>query len=184
MYFAYHKSIKYCMLLLVASLVCACDIEEDKKKEAAHNVTYDGPAMEIKDVNTLYSEKAEIKINMKAPVQWEYKNGDRKFPKGVYIEFFEKKGQPATSYLRSNWAMYDKAKNLYTVTGDVISENRKEHKKLKTEKLNWNPATREVYTDVFVRMETQTEVLTGHGFTADQEFKSYKIKKVTGILLR
>lgn len=167
-------------MISIASLQ-SCNTEEEKKKELLVNKPFDGPIMKIDTVTTYYSENAEIRIKLEAPQQWEYANGDRKFPKGVYIQFYEKGKLDQASYLKSNWAFYDKAKKTYTVRDNVIAENKLEKKKLKTEELLWNPTTKKVSTDKFVQMQTGTEVLLGDGLDADQDFKKFKVRHPHGI---
>jgi LPS export ABC transporter protein LptC len=176
------KAIVYLFLCIVSiGAIQSCNTEEEKKKEALVNKPFDGPMMKIDTVTTYYSEQAEIRIKLEAPQQWEYQNGDRKFPKGVYIQFYEKGKSVKASYLKSNWAFYSKAKNTYTVRDNVIAENKLEKKKLKTEELLWNPVTGKVSTDKFVQMQTGTEVLLGDGLDADQDFKKFKVRHPHGI---
>ena len=169
------------LLVVLAAGFQSCDTEEDKKKEALVNKPLEGPTLIIDSGTTYYSEQAQLRMKMQAPLQWEYQNGDRKFPKGVFIQFYEKDGKVAKSYLKANWGMYEKAKNVYTVRGNVIAENAQEKKKLKTEELLWNPLTHNVSTDKFVQMQTGNEVLLGDGLDADQDFKKFKVRHPHGI---
>lgn len=141
---------------------------------------YDGPLIIATDVHTLFSDSALLKVELKAPLQYEYENGDRVFPKGIIIYFLEKDGHVSNS-LKANHGKFYKSTGIYTATGNVIINDTVAHKKMNTEKLHWNPAKKKVYTDKFVRIETLTEVLTGNGLDANQDFSYYKIIKPTGI---
>lgn len=128
----------------------------------------------------LYSDSAVVKVEMKSPLQNEYENGDRIFPKGIELIFFDTDGL-VNSTLTANHAKLDKKTGLYIVRGNVIITGVKEYKKMNTEELYWNPATKRVYTDKFVRIETKEEILTGNGLDAAQDFKAYKILYPTGV---
>ena len=141
---------------------------------------YNGPTAVMNEVNMLFSDSAIVKVQLIAPVQNEYLNGNRTFPKGVLIYFYDNDGT-LNSSLSGNQGKFDKEKNLYTVKGDVIITGIKEYKKLNTEELHWNPITKKVFTDKFVRIETKEEILTGNGLDASQDFKQYAIRNVTGI---
>ena len=60
--------------------------------------------------------------------------------------------------------------------------NIKNNERLNTEELFWNPTDEEIYTEKFVRIETEDQILLGQGLTADQDFSTYKIEKLTGEL--
>ena len=136
--------------------------------------------MEVDNVNSLLTDSAQPKILLKAPKQIELQNGDRNFPKGVNIEFYGQQTQKS-SILTAKKGKYNKDKNLYTVTDDVVIVNQEEHKKLNTEELHWNPVTKKIYTDKFVRIETPQELLTGTGLESNEDFSNYRILKVSGV---
>lgn len=141
---------------------------------------YSGPLAVMEKVHMLYSDSAIVKVELNADKQEEYFNGDRVFPEGMYLQFFDNDGT-VNATLTSNQAKYTKQTGIYTVWGNVIITGVKEYKKINTEELNWNPATRKVYTEKFVRIETREEILTGNGLDATQDFKYYKILNPTGV---
>ncbi len=141
---------------------------------------YKGPSMVVYHLEALLTDSAQPKILMKAPRQVEYENGDRDFPEGVNIEFYGEKNQKS-SILTSKKAKYNKEKNIYTATQDVVIINNDEGKKLNTEELHWNPGTKKIYTDKFVKIESPEELLTGTGLESSEDFNNYRILKVKGI---
>ena len=141
---------------------------------------YKGPSMVVYHLEALLTDSAQPKILMKAPRQVEYENGDRDFPEGVNIEFYGEKNQKS-SVLTSKKAKYNKEKNIYTATQDVVIINKDEGKKLNTEELHWNPGTKKIYTDKFVKIESPEELLTGTGLESSEDFNNYRILKVSGV---
>ncbi|MBX9850337.1 MAG: LPS export ABC transporter periplasmic protein LptC [Cytophagaceae bacterium] len=142
-------------------------------------VTYNGPFMELNNIETLYSDSAVLRVKLKAARQIELQNGDRTFPNGVYVEFYNESGVK-TSTLKSNYGHYNKQENLYTVRGNVIIENLEEKNKLNTEELKWDPETQKINTTKFVRIETPEEIITGEGLEATQDFSDYTILRPKG----
>ena len=63
----------------------------------------------------------------------------------------------------------------------MVVKNLQKKETLNTEELHWDRTKQEVFTDKFVRIETPTEILTGQGLRANQDFSRYRILKPTGI---
>lgn len=141
---------------------------------------YTGPIVEIGPAVNYYSDSAIVKMRMEAPRQLEFGNGDREFPEGFFIEFFEN-GEP-TSTLRADYCYYTKKDELYKATGNVVGRNIRTGDRLDTEELFWNERKGEVFTDKFVRVEQKGEITTGVGLEAKQDFSYYKILEVQGTL--
>jgi LPS export ABC transporter protein LptC len=154
---------------------CRIASEESKKY-----VPYTGPILTMYDVNMYFSDSAQVKINLRAPKQEEYLNGDRVFPDGVEIDFYEKTGE-ISSTLRANEGEYTKVTNVYKVKGNVVITGVKDVKTLETEELEWLPYHKKVKSDKFVKIKTKEEILTGNGLDAAQDFSYYKILKPSGI---
>lgn len=140
---------------------------------------YKGALIEVDDVETLYTDSSRLKIRLTAAKELEFDNGNREFPKGINIEFYDE-NQVKSSVLTANHGKYNKEQNLYTVTGNVIIRNLAEGKSLKTEILNWNPLTEKVYTEENVTIQTPEDILWGKGLDADQRFEHYKIREPKG----
>lgn len=55
-----------------------------------------------------------------------------------------------------------------------------EGKKLETELLIWSEKEHRIYTDKFVKISTETEILFGEGLEAKDDFSEYEITNITG----
>ncbi|NEU67322.1 LPS export ABC transporter periplasmic protein LptC [Spirosoma agri] len=164
--------------LVMSCLLMACGEPKQAKKVEPFN----GPIEEINDVKLLYSEAALLKVKLTTPKQYRYVNDDRKYPKPVNIIFYGPTGEELTT-INSDSGRYDKAKDLYTVMGHVVVINKQKQEKLLTPELNWNPATKKVFTDKRVAVISQLtgEKLYGLGLDANQDFTQYSIRKPTGV---
>ncbi|MBD2703263.1 LPS export ABC transporter periplasmic protein LptC [Spirosoma sp. BT702] len=175
---AWIRSIFYYSLLIINFSLIACE----EPKQAKNVARYTGPVEEINDVKLLYSENALVKVKLTTPKQYRYENDNRKYPEPVNIVFYGTAGEEVTT-LRSDSGRYDRAKDLYTVMGNVVVINKQKQEKLLTPELTWNPISKKVYTDKRVTVLSQQtgEKLYGIGLDANQDFSQYSIRKPTGI---
>ncbi|GJM59700.1 LPS export ABC transporter periplasmic protein LptC [Persicobacter diffluens] len=165
-------------ILLALLTLSAC---EEEKKDVNVFVSYEGPMMEADTILTYYSDSARLVLTLEADKQLEFESGDREFPEGLYLEFFNKEGEMEAT-LRCNYCYYEKEKMEYKAQGDVRVQNVESGEKLNTEELFWNPKTKKVYTEKFVRIESEGQILTGEGLDAAQDFSFYHIRTPKGTI--
>jgi LPS export ABC transporter protein LptC len=139
-------------------------------------VEYEGPVRKVDKAELYYTENELVKVKMIADILYEYQNGDREFPKGIYIEFYNEEGK-LESTLRANHAFYFKAENQWRGRGKVEVKNMAKEEQLNTEELFWKPDTEKVYTDKFVTIRSEGDVVTGTGLEAKQDMSDYTILK-------
>jgi LPS export ABC transporter protein LptC len=164
---------------LLMGLATAC---QTKEKEAPR-VIYNGPLFETENVVTLLSDSARLHARLTAPLEQIFENGDKLYPKSAKVIFYDKPGKLVVNTIFANWVKFDNAKQLYILRGKVNVANVPQQQTLKTEELFYNSNQRKIYTDtaMFVRVQTPTEVLTGTGLTANQDFSRYGIRQPKGI---
>ena len=140
---------------------------------------YDGPVRIGEDVELYYTEENMVKVKMTAPLAHEFANGDNEFPEGLYLEFYDESGN-LESTLRANEAFYFKKDQLWRGRGKVEVKNLEKNEQLNTEELFWKPADEQIYTDKFVTIRQQSDVIYGQGLEAKQDMSDYIIKKPEG----
>ncbi len=165
------------IILLYTSLIVLYQCKP--KEETTIPEEYNGPIVEATNLTTLYSDSARIKMKMTTPIQLEFDNGDREFPNGLNLEFFEKDGS-TSSTLRADYCYFTKKDGLYKATGNVIIKGMKHNDQLNTEELFWNEKKEIVFTEKFVRIEKDGEIHMGDGLEARQDFSEYTILKSRG----
>ncbi len=140
--------------------------------------------MEIqKDFELTYSDSTYIRMSLEAPLAESYPQLEipqREFRQGIKVRFLDAEGQES-SRLRAEYALQLINKDLWEARGDVVVNNKK-GEQLNTEKLFWDSRKEIIYSDEFVKITTPTEIIMGEGFQADQNFTTYEINKVSGIL--
>jgi LPS export ABC transporter protein LptC len=160
--------------LTIAVVFAAC-----KPEEAAKPVVYDGPLRQALNIVMRYTEKEKLKTILQAKKLNEFQNGDREFPEGIYIEFYDVTGK-MTSTLRANTAYYFKEENKWRGRGKVEVKNIEKQQQLNTEELFWMPTTKKIFTEKFVTITDKDDVLYGTGLTANQDLSDYQLKNTSG----
>ncbi|MCK6616103.1 MAG: LPS export ABC transporter periplasmic protein LptC [Cyclobacteriaceae bacterium] len=155
-------------------LTLACNTNENTQP-----LLYEGPLRQAEHVEMFYSEAQVVKVKMLADLVYEFQNGDREFPKGIYLEFFDETGT-LSSTLRANHAYYFKNEDQWRARGKVEVINLAKNEQLNTEELFWRPTKEEIHTESFVTIRMQNEVIYGEGLEAKQDMSFYTIKKPQG----
>lgn len=164
------------VIILCTLLLCSC--EDSGTKEL---LIYEGPAREAENVEHFYTENGKIKVKMLADQLFEKQNGDHEFPKGLYLEFYDETGK-LESTIRANQAYYNKEEELWRGVGNVEVINIKKSEQLNTEELFWKPKDKRIFTEKFVTIRLQKDVIYGEGLEAAQDLSSYRILKPSGNL--
>jgi len=137
---------------------------------------YKGPLSEFENVELFYSENETVKVKMLADLLYEFESGDREFPNGVYMEFYNEFGN-LESTLRANHAYYFKKDDQWRGRGKVEVKNIEKNEQLNTEELFWKPKDKKIFTDKFVTILRQGDVIYGEGLEANEDMSDYMIKK-------
>ncbi|MGI4741432.1 MAG: LPS export ABC transporter periplasmic protein LptC [Janthinobacterium lividum] len=165
-------------MLLATLLLGGCD----KKEEVAAPIIYKGPLSETTNVIILMSDSARLQLRLTAPLMQQFENNDVVYPKSLVVTFYDKPGKTVVNTLAANYGKQESSKQLYQMRGNVRVANVPQQQKLNTEELFYDKIHRKIYTDtaMFVRVQTPTEVLTGYGLEASEDFSHYKIRRPVG----
>jgi LPS export ABC transporter protein LptC len=162
------------ILLTMSFLACSNSGESDIYEP------YTGPLRILTNAVIEHSDSAIIRAKVITNELHEFSSLDKELPKGGYLEFYDKNGA-ITATLQSNYAYFTNEDQLWRLEGAVKLTNVESGETLNTEELHWNTRERNVFTDKFVRIETEDQILTGIGLTAKQDFSRYVIKNPQGI---
>ena len=140
------------------------------------------PIMTTRDVSTYISDSGVVRYKI---VTDEWKVFDRldpsmwTFEEGIYLEKFNNDMEIETTIEADTAYYYDK-KELWELRGNVHIENEQDEQ-FDTQLLFWNQQTKKVYSDQYIRIRQQKRIITGVGFTSNQEFTNYTIKQTQGV---
>lgn len=136
---------------------------------------------EAKNVEIKYNDSGFLKALIKAKTLVGYKREGQnivRMPNGIMAYFYNRDGEQE-SFLTAEKGISYQDQKIIEVTQNVEVVNA-EGEKLNTEKLVWDQKTEKIHTDKFVRITTATEVLTGIGMEARQDFSQWTILKPRG----
>lgn len=135
-------------------------------------------------ITLLYTDSSQLKIMVKANRSLEFRENVSEpmtvLPKGVFVTFFDNQENVSATLKADYGVRYINTRRMEAKYGvEVIN---KKGAKLETEKLIWNEITQKIYTDAFVKITTDKEIIMGEGMESNQDFSKYEIKKVKGII--
>lgn len=157
------------IVYLLVFICVACSQKENAKPQE-----YEGPLQEAEQVELLYTENETLKVKMRTPLLYEFKNSDREFPKGLNLEFYDINGK-LSSTLRADHAYYFKNEDKWRARGKVEIVNIEKNEQLNTEELFWFPTKENISTEKFVTIRMQDRVIYGEGLKAKQDMSTYEI---------
>lgn len=161
------------LLLLVIALFSGCF---SKEKKLAELDVYEGPMYESENVSIQLTDSSVVRVIIEGEKQLQHQNGDIEFPDGLKVTFFDRFGDQ-TSQLTAQRGFKANESNLYRANGDVFVNNLQYKQTLKTEELFWDPDKEEIYTNKFVIVETESEIIQAEGMRAPQDFSSYEFDR-------
>ena len=158
---------------------CKNDIDVINTFTELHNL----PSQSVRNLETIYTDSGKIEIKLLAPELKRFSNVEEpyiEFPAGIKVVFYDKKQEPE-SRLTAKYAIYSETNELWEARDSVIAINNLGDT-LNTELLFWDEKKELIYTNKFVKITTENEVIWGEGLEANQEFTDWKIKNVKGII--
>ena len=134
------------------------------------------------DSEIYFTDDAKLKIEAFAPEMHRF-NGEmiyNEMPKGVKVIFYDSL-QVESSRLTSDYAIDKVTEHIMEAKNNVVIINS-EGEELQTEHLIWDRKERKIYSDEFVKITTEDEVIMGEGFESNEQFSKYKILKPKGTI--
>ena len=162
-------------------LLSACTNKKQPMTDAITNRD-SVPVMITHDVSTYISDSGVVRYKI---ITDEWKVFDRldpsrwTFEKGVYLEKFDD-SLSIEAVITADTAYYFDKKELWELRGNVHIENVQDEQ-FDTQLLFWNQKTKQVYSDQYIRIRQQKRIITGIGFTSNQDFTNYTIKQTQGV---
>lgn len=168
-------------LLILFSLAFLSCGGEEHLQESTEERQQDIKVETARGVETIYSDKGEVKVKVNAPLTLRHKLKQEpymEFPEGLEVQFFNNKLMP-TSHLVADYAIkYDNKQHVIIRDNIIVTTAKKE--RLETDELIWDESKKRVTSDKKVKIITADHRIEGMGFTANQEFTEYEITEVTG----
>ena len=179
------------MLLAVCIMTAACgDKAAVSNAKGPHKIVPD----EVYGVESMMSEPvtdvtgkltAKVKGKLTAPYMLRIPRADSpyaEFPRSLHVDFYNDTLR-VESQLDAHYGKYLVNQDVVYLRDSVVVKNILKGDTLRCRELWWNQHTERFYTDLPVRIYEPDKILYGTGMEADQNFRWYTIKKMTGVVL-
>lgn len=168
------------VFLLATFILCSCENDIERVKIISSKSEL--PVESTVNAILIYSDSGQVQVRLTAP-QLDRYIGEKpyiEFPLGVEIEFYDG-DMEITSRLTANYAISYEEEGKMEAKGNVVLINEL-GEQLNTEHLIWDEKTGNIYSDEFVKITTEDEIIIGEGFESNQNFTKFKIKKIKGTI--
>ena len=164
----------------VAFIVLAC---QQKLSEAVRLDLKETPVQTVDSMFVVQSENGKLQMRVEADVMERYDNDTcsyELFPKGLSVFAYNEEGKLETQLLSDN-AKHFKSKRYNTeywyAFGNVVVQNVIKQETMETDTLYWDRATKEIYTNCYVRMFSPDGFMQGYGFRSDEHARNSVLYK-------
>ncbi|MGM0375549.1 MAG: LPS export ABC transporter periplasmic protein LptC [Bacteroidota bacterium] len=170
------------LLLAVVFFTAACQSNEPEEIKAVVDEE-NHPSLSVEDLESTITDSGRVKYRFLSPEMNQYDNRSEpytEFPEGLHLIVYNDSGE-VEARIKSSYAIYHEKEELWELQNDVEAVNFKDEV-INTEQLFWDANKKEVYSDEFIKITTDEEILTGYGFESDEKFENYTIKNISGIV--
>jgi LPS export ABC transporter protein LptC len=168
------------VIVALATLVISCE-KKVVKLEKIDILTL--PSQTARDFTTTYTDSGKMQLVFSSPVMERYEKSETpysEFRSGITVFFYDGKIKHVAS-VTSKYAKYTDDKNLWELKDSVIAINEA-GEKLETELLFWDQKKELIYTDRFVKITTDDQIVQGYGLESDPRLSRRRIKNLSATI--
>jgi LPS export ABC transporter protein LptC len=141
------------------------------------------PSLTVKDFETVYSDSGRLQLVLSGPLMEQFNNNESpyyEFRSGIRVLFYQGRKNP-TGSVTSKYAKYTKSNSLWELRDSVVVINEG-NDKLETEVLYWDEPKDLIYSDRFVKITNEDQIVMGTGFESDPRLSKRRIKNVSATI--
>lgn len=172
--------IRIMIILAVCSMMLsACDSDIEAAKELANT---DDVQMDVAtDIRLMHKESGRLTALITAPLMHRFFRNENRivFPEGLVVELYD--DGILTCTINAGYGQRDETTKRMTASGGVKVLNFKQEQ-MESEEMIWDEVRKEIKVEGKVKVTTPTDILYGIGLVADDRFKNYSMKKITGVV--
>ncbi len=175
-----HYLLKSIVISIGVAMLFACKTNPQHLEELSKEI--EEAVISSTEVNWFYTKNgnASFELNTSKMLRFDGEEPYIEFPIGVELHSFESDGEQ-DAYLKADYAIQYLETKIIEAKGNVLLQNVK-GEKLETEYLIWDELSELIYTEEFVKITKQGQVIMGEGFESDIYFNQYTLKKSRGII--
>jgi LPS export ABC transporter protein LptC len=156
-------------IILAAVIGFSCSSQENRPESTTSEKI---PSSILEDATIILTTEGKKEAVIYADTLFNFEEEDSTIAKVVKVDFYDEFGE-YSSTLTSDEGLVRQKTNEFLVWGDVVVEN--DTARLDTESLRWNPDSRLITTDDFVKLRRGNDVITGYGMRADNRLENVQI---------
>jgi LPS export ABC transporter protein LptC len=167
-------------LVVIALSVISCE-KKNVKYEKIDILTL--PSQTAKDFTTTFTDSGKMELVFSAPIMERYEKTEdpySEFKSGIKVAFHDGYYQPVAS-VTSKYAIFHDNKSLWELQDSVVAINEA-GEKLETELLFWDQKKELIYTDRFVKITTEDQIVQGYGLESDPRLSKRRIKNLSATI--
>jgi LPS export ABC transporter protein LptC len=173
-------SFKVGLVLLLATIFFSCE----RKMDIIKNLDILSlPTTTVKNFESVYTDSTKLQLILSSPLMESYsriKPPYTEFRKGITALFYDGHDKPIAS-ITSKYAKLLDDKKLWELRDSVVALNEK-NERLNTELLYWDREKDQFYTDRFVRITSEDQIVMGIGMKSDSRFTNWWIRNVSATI--
>jgi LPS export ABC transporter protein LptC len=173
-------SIFLLLAVIVFTWSCQSNTPEDIKAAVDEE---NFPSLSVHDLESDITDSGKVAYRFITPEMNQYDNREQpytEFPIGLHLIIYNDQ-QEIDAQIKSQYAIYHESDDLWELQDNVEAVNFK-NEVINTEQLFWDSRKHTIYSDEFIKITTDQEILTGYGFESDERLENYTIKRISGIL--
>jgi LPS export ABC transporter protein LptC len=172
--------LQFVLLIIAAQLILSCENRIDSIPKSDLLTL---PSLTVKDFETVFTDSGLLQLVLKSPLMKKYDNVSSpysEFSDGIRVIFYDGHTESVAS-VTAKYARYTENDKTWELKDSVVVVNES-NDMLETEVLFWNQEKDLIYTDRFVKISNDDQVMQGFGFESDSHLRRRKIKKVSATI--
>jgi LPS export ABC transporter protein LptC len=168
------------ILLAFAFFMSACKPNNPEDIKAISD-REDLPNFYFKELNAIATDSGSLKYRLIAAEVLQFDSKEEPtidFPYGLHYYIYGA-NEEIEAQIKCNYAIHYQRTEIWELRNDVEIVNVSGNV-VNTELLYWDTKDKRIYSDEFVKITTNDDVLTGYGFETDEQISVYTIKKASG----
>ncbi len=166
--------------LILSLMLFSCS---NDYREVMSNVDLENrPAQEARNIEIVRTDSGKVIFKMIAPVLMRYSQIEEEpyeeFPEGLTVISYSNYPQIESS-ITCKYAIHLTKKDLWEAKDDVVAINI-EGDTVTTEQLFWDVKAERIYSDKYVSIRRNDEIMYGMGFESDQMLRNGRIEHFKG----
>lgn len=160
-------------------LGCENNIEKIRAFSSPENL----PVVEAYNYKTMLTDSGEVSFSIKAPKLLRFEDDGKayiEFPEGIELIRYDNNNNIISS-ITAEYAKQFENEDKWEAKNNVVATNAMGDT-LKTEHLIWLEKEERIFTEEFVRIIRENQIITGIGFQSDQALQNWRIKNPKGTI--